>query len=92
MTRRAARIVVKGAVQGVGFRYFCLRKARLASLVGWVRNRPDGTVEIWAEGDKDQLEQFVGEMRIRPSAARVESVDLLYGEPLGQFDTFEVTH
>ena len=92
MTHRAARIIVKGMVQEVGFRYYCLKRAQLASVVGWVRNNSDGSVEIWAEGDSDQLDQFIAEMRLGPRAARVDAVDLLYGEPTGQFRTFEITN
>jgi acylphosphatase len=50
--------VIRGDVQGVGFRYFIQRRAHQLGLQGWVRNNDDGTVELVAEGDKPQLEQL----------------------------------
>ncbi len=92
MTKRAARIIVKGMVQGVGFRYFCLKRAQQAALVGSVKNRSDGAVEVWVEGDPERIEQLTADLRLGPSAARVENLDIQYGEPTGQYRTFEITH
>ncbi|TMG57453.1 MAG: acylphosphatase, partial [Chloroflexi bacterium] len=50
--------VVRGDVQGVGFRYYVQRKARQLGLPGWVRNNDDGSVELVAEGERDALEQL----------------------------------
>ena len=47
----AAHIIVKGRVQGVSYRYFTIDRANSLGLTGWVRHVPDGTVEVWAEGD-----------------------------------------
>ena len=61
--RLARRIVVSGRVQGVGFRFFAQSAAVREGLHGWVRNLPDGRVEISAEGDAEALERF--EHRVR---------------------------
>ena len=74
MSRIQARI--KGSVQGVGFRYFVMRKASALNLRGYVRNCYDGDVEVEAEGDKDNLETLVEQLRQGPSLSRVTDVDL----------------
>jgi len=73
---RLARLyVVSGLVQGVGFRFFVNRAASIEGLHGWVRNLPDGRVEIRAEGDADSLERFERTVRRGPAAARVDEFD-----------------
>ena len=69
------RIVVKGTVQGVGFRYFVQRRADSMGIAGWVRNRPDGSVEVEAEGARPELERLVGVVSRGPSGAHVTAVD-----------------
>jgi acylphosphatase len=64
-------LILSGRVQGVGFRYHALRCAERLHLRGWVRNLPDGSVEVEAEGERDVLAAFAAEMRQGPSAARV---------------------
>jgi acylphosphatase len=71
-------IVVKGKVQGVGFRYFTEDKAAAYLLTGWVRNSRDGSVEIEAQGDSGSLTLFCGEIKEGPVAASVR--DLIIGE------------
>ncbi len=67
-------IVVSGAVQGVGFRYFTLRTAEQLGLAGWVRNRPNGDVEIEAEGGIDALEKLIEAVGKGPDWSRVKNV------------------
>src|SRR5205807_9329129 len=64
--------IVHGDVQGVGFRYFVLRRAREARLAGWVRNRADGTVECLAEGPRAALEGLLADLRRGPGLAEVQ--------------------
>ena len=68
------QVIIRGRVQGVGFRFFVLRAARAAGLVGWVRNLPDGSVEALASGDAEALARLREALRRGPPAARVESV------------------
>jgi len=63
-------------VQGVGFRYFTQKQASLHSINGWVRNCPDGAVEIEAEGDEDNLSFFIGAIEQGPSFSRVTKIDI----------------
>jgi acylphosphatase len=74
---RLARLyIVSGRVQGVGFRFFVNRCAAVEGLHGWVRNLPDGCVEIHAEGEREALERFERQVGHGPSAARVEGVEV----------------
>jgi acylphosphatase len=70
----ARRYLVRGRVQGVGFRYFTQAAAVRAGLSGWVRNNPDGTVEIAATGEVDALERLEQQIRHGPPGARVDQV------------------
>ena len=70
----ARRYLVRGRVQGVGFRYFTQAAAVRAGVSGWVRNNPDGTVEIAASGDADALARLEEEIRRGPRGARVDQV------------------
>jgi acylphosphatase len=65
---------IRGLVQGVGFRWFVISQGRRLGLEGWVRNNPDGSVELEAAGSARQLAEFRERVRVGPSAARVESV------------------
>ncbi len=66
---------VEGFVQGVGFRYYVLRSAQANNLAGWVRNRHDGRVEVMAEGELNQLNQLLNDLRKGPLSSDVEKVD-----------------
>ncbi|MBI1796425.1 MAG: acylphosphatase [Candidatus Eisenbacteria bacterium] len=74
------RLVVRGVVQGVGFRRFVEREARARSVAGWVRNRADGAVEVEAEGETVVLERLIEALRRGPVGARVVSVDASWAE------------
>ena len=84
--RLARRYVISGRVQGVGFRYFTQEAAAREGIHGWVRNVPDGRVEIEAEGDAEALERFDNRVRHGPPGARVERVDVTDG-PAGHRHT-----
>jgi acylphosphatase len=70
-------IEISGRVQGVGFRWFVARKARELHLAGWVRNRPDGKVEVAAAGDPPSLELLEAAAAAGPPGAEVEYVEKL---------------
>jgi len=84
--------VVHGEVQGVGFRWFVVDAARPLGLRGWVRNLPDGTVEVTAEGDPGPLDSLVAVLRRGPRGAHVTGVDVDWDEPRGDLGTFGITH
>lgn len=79
----AYRYHVRGRVQGVGYRYFALKRAEELGLSGFVRNMPDGSVEVIAEGDDARLSQLEAQLKQGPSFARVEGVERLPLEPRG---------
>lgn len=83
----ARRFVVSGRVQGVGFRYFVKEVALVEHVAGWVRNRADGRVEILAEGPHAAMTRFESKVRLGPSQARVDGVDVveLAGQSLTGF-------
>jgi acylphosphatase len=72
----ARRLVIRGRVQGVGFRYAAVDAARRAGVGGWVRNADDGTVEALVQGERDAVERMIDWCRIGPRGARVASVDV----------------
>ncbi|WP_425953682.1 acylphosphatase [Xylanimonas sp. McL0601] len=72
--RRRVRVVVRGGVQGVGFRYWTADAARAAGLAGWVRNLPGGEVEAEIEGDDDAVGRLVDALRAGPPLAHVTGV------------------
>jgi len=86
----ARRFIVSGRVQGVGFRYFAIRAARQAGVVGTVRNLPDGNVEAIAEGSAAAVAQFRDELERGPSYAHVAKVDEMEIKPTGRYTAFDV--
>ena len=81
---------VTGLVQGVSFRWFVQRRATELGLVGYVQNHSDGSVGFVAEGPRDALERLLDVVRVGPSAAVVENVDVQWGAPAGEFRRFEI--
>ena len=87
----ALRAVVRGRVQGVGFREFVLNRARFLAVSGYVRNLPDGrSLEVVAEGSRSELAQLLSYLREGPRLSRVDAVDADWGEPTGAYDGFGV--
>ena len=87
----ALNVKVSGRVQGVYFRAFTQRHAVSLSLVGYVRNLPDRSVEVYAEGDEETLEQLLETVRQGPPGARVDSVELGWLKYTGKYHQFAVT-
>jgi acylphosphatase len=83
--------LVRGMVQGVGFRYFVLNAARTAGLVGFVKNLRDGSVEILAEGPREELERFARDVSEGPRRGLVRDVQFTWAESTGEFESFEVS-
>ncbi|HET7421067.1 MAG TPA: acylphosphatase [Candidatus Dormibacteraeota bacterium] len=82
--------VVRGDVQGVGFRYFVQRKGQQLGLSGWVRNNDDGSVELVAEGERDKLEQLKRALQEGPRMARVDRVDTQWSTGTGDLRGFDL--
>ena len=86
----ARRYVVRGRVQGVGFRWFVEREAHLLGVAGWVRNRSDGSVEVLAQGSADQLAGLHGKLREGPRASRVDEVQVSNVQPDEGIQSFRI--
>ena len=87
-----ARVVFRGHVQGVYFRANCQQKARELGLVGYVRNRSDGTVEAVFEGERSLIEECIEWNATRQPHATVDRADVTWATPTGEFPEFEVRH
>lgn len=81
--------VVRGKVQGVGFRYFARQRADVHGVAGFVRNTPDGSVEVHAEGKADAISAFEADIRRGPSFGRVDDATVTSVKPRG-FQGFEI--
>lgn len=83
---------VSGFVQGVGYRYFAMKAAHQSGLTGWVRNLPDGSVQVVAEGKRSQLETFLNTLKRGPASSRVDFVRTAWHPARSEFDRFEVRY
>jgi acylphosphatase len=84
------RFVVRGRVQGVGFRWFVEREALILGIAGWVRNNADGSVEVLAIGTRDQLAGLRSRLREGPRAARVDDVQESEARPVAGLNSFRI--
>lgn len=82
LTRR--HLVVRGRVQGVGFRWFAREVAESLGVTGWVRNREDGSVEAEAEGTSARLDRFVSRLRSGNPSAHVDAIEEAPVAPKGE--------
>ncbi|MDA0999867.1 MAG: acylphosphatase [bacterium] len=83
-------LLIQGRVQGVGYRMSAQWKARELELCGWVRNRPDGVVELVAEGPAEVLDALIAWCRSGPPMARVRDVQITREAARGGFSSFEI--
>jgi acylphosphatase len=81
---------IEGRVQGVGYRAFVEQTAYTLRLSGWVRNRWDGSVEVLAEGKRQDLEQLLAALYRGPGAANVSNIQLEWRPATGEFSRFYV--
>jgi acylphosphatase len=86
----ARRFLVRGRVQGVGFRFFVEEAARREGVGGWVSNLPDGRVEVLAEGDEEAVGRVEQKIRRGPSSARVDEVTVTDDTPTGSRGAFHI--
>lgn len=91
MGQKRIHLVVRGRVQGVYFRATAQREARQHGLCGWVKNRSDGSVELVAEGEEDDVKDFLSWAHSGPSTARVDDVDVRWRSYTGEYTDFRIT-
>ncbi len=90
MATVARKFLIRGGVQGVGYRFFAQRAAAKHQVVGYVRNEADGSVEVLAEGPTSNMEAFKNELAAGPQWARVEQVEEINIEPTGLYPSFRI--
>ena len=84
-------VTIKGRVQGVGYRNWAYSQAKLLKLTGWVKNLPQGDVEIAAEGPEGALQSFLTFLKTGPSLAKVTSVDARWSSAQkSQYPDFQI--
>src|SRR5438105_1322820 len=84
------RYVIKGRVQGVGFRFYVEREARMLGVAGWVRNNVDGAVEVLATGTREQHAALKAKLHQGPRAARVDDVSENDAQPVPELKAFRI--
>jgi len=89
--KKGVQVIVGGMVQGVGFRYHVHHSARRHYLKGWVKNMPDGRVETVAEGDEEELREFVKEVKKGSRFSRVDDAQVEWLSYTNQFANFQIT-
>jgi acylphosphatase len=86
----ARRFLVRGRVQGVGYRWFVEREAHILGIAGWVRNNADSSVEVLAMGTREQLSGLRSRLQEGPRAARVDDVQESNAKPVSGLKTFRI--
>ncbi len=90
MAKARAKLLIKGVVQGVNFRYYTRREALRHNVTGWVSNLPDGTVAAILEGEEEDVEAMVQWCRQGPSSAQVTELIVQPEDYLGEFQSFSI--
>lgn len=85
-----AKIIVKGIVQGVGYRYFCYKKASEYGINGYAKNLFNGDVELEVEGEKNMINEFIKELKIGPSRSKVTAMDVDFYEYQKKYNEFRM--
>lgn len=86
----ARKFLIRGDVQGVGYRFFAQRAAAKHQVVGYVRNCPDGSVEAFAEGPASSIEEFKHDLATGPQWATVDHVEEIVLELTGSYSAFRI--
>ncbi|MFZ1080569.1 MAG: acylphosphatase [Candidatus Kryptoniota bacterium] len=89
MAEARAHLFVSGLVQGVGYRFFTVRKAGVYGMKGFVKNLFDGRVEVIAEGEKGLIQEFIKELNRGPISAHVTDMRIEWDKPTFEFDGFQ---
>ncbi|RMD90943.1 MAG: acylphosphatase [Calditrichaeota bacterium] len=87
-----AKIIVKGFVQGVGFRWFVYKIATDLNLKGYVKNLYNGDVEIEVEGERGQIEELIKQVKVGPPLSRVTDVRIEWKKCNYKYTTFKIEH
>ncbi|MFZ1731921.1 MAG: acylphosphatase [Bacteroidota bacterium] len=83
-------VVISGLVQGVGFRYFAMQKARATGIRGFVRNLYSGEVEVVAQAEESMLDAFLRDLKVGPRSAHVKGVKLVWQDEAEMYNSFDI--
>lgn len=86
----ARKFLIRGEVQGVGYRFFAQRAAARHQVVGYVRNCPDGTVEALVEGPASSVEAFKQDLATGPQWSVVDQLEEINLDPTGLYSAFRI--
>ncbi len=89
---KRVEIIVKGLVQGVGFRWFVMKNAQSLGVRGYVKNLMSGEVYTVAEGEKQLLEELFKKIKVGPMSADVRDVNIKWRDSQNEFQRFEIKH
>ncbi len=92
MAVKGLHAFVSGRVQGVGYRAFTKSTAEKLGLRGFVRNLPDGRVEVYAEGEEENLKKLLSKLYEGPFFAKVTDVEYKFTEPWGKYESFTILY
>lgn len=84
------KIIVSGVVQGVGFRYFCYKKATEFNITGYAKNLPNGNVEVTAQGNDGLVMDFINELKTGPRYSQVKSVNIEQFDGENEYSQFSI--
>lgn len=87
---KTIHVVISGLVQGVGYRYFALQAASALGIRGYVRNLNSGEVEVVAQGDEEQLDSLLRDLRIGPRSAHVKDLRFVWQDEAEMYDHFDI--
>ena len=90
MAHKRLDATVHGRVQGVGFRWFVMRRAERLGLVGWVANEAEGTVRVVVEGQPESVDALAADLKAGPPGAVVDRVEAHTPPPTGEFNRFHI--
>jgi acylphosphatase len=88
---KTVHLIVKGTVQGVGFRYYTRRLADSLGLSGYVKNLADGNVEIEAEGDKQSLQDLIHDLQTKDMAEYISGLEVVWSENQDKYHDFVIS-
>jgi acylphosphatase len=86
------KAVISGFVQGVGYRYYTYQQANRFAITGYVRNLPNGNVEVFAEGKKEILKEFINFLQAGPHYSQVEHVDVRWMKEIRKYNSFKIVY
>ncbi len=86
-----AKMIVKGRVQGVGFRWFVQQRAKRFEVNGYAKNLDSGDVEIEAEGERGRVEELIKSVKVGPTFSKVVDIVIEWQKFTGKYDSFNTT-